>query len=169
MNKNSTLIGGEITMRYRLLIGILLMTSVIIYACDSGSSSGSQSYSGASQPAPQCERVQVPYQTYEDLKYSIVGEPSFTPRTTGLNYYKRASLKVQNLDTETGQFVVDFYFTTLKRGTAKLSRNAVIEPTQTVEFIADYDINLGEEVEGTYEIIAGQKIVTKYREETRCY
>ena len=155
-------------MNFKLFIGILLLSSIFISACNSGSNSGGSSGGNYAPAQQKCERVQVPYTDYEQLKYNIVGEPIISSKTTGLNYYKRVSLKIQNSDTETGQFAVDFYFKTLKRGSATINRNSVIEPTQTVEFTADYDVDLGEDVEVNYDIKPGQKTVTKYREETRC-
>ena len=174
-------------MKFKLLIGILLLISIVVSACNSNNSRG---YTGGNPagynpqpsgvynppPAKKCETVFVDYQEYEPEEYKVVGEAIIKGKTTGINYYKEASLTVQNLEqpqgmygTFQGKITVFFYFTTAKRGTEKLSVVHDILPQQTQEFIANYDVDIGEDVDVKYEVIPGKKLVTKKREETKCY
>ena len=170
-------------MNAKCIIGILLLSSIFISAC---SPNNSRSNSGGGySPAPstaynppqkKCETVFVDYQEYEPEEYKVIGEPIIKGKTTGLNYYKEMSITIQNLEqpqgiygTFQGKITVFFYFTTAKRGTEKLSVVHDVLPQQTQEFKTDYDVDLGENVDVKYEVTPGKKLVTKKREETRCY
>ena len=169
-------------MKFQALICILLLSSIVIGACSSqstysGGSSGSGSYSGGTPvSSKKCEIVTIEYEEYEPVQYKVIGEPTIKRKTTGLDYYIQASLSIQNLEPSGGaygvfqnQFVVNFYFTTAKRGTEKVWDTKDVNPQEIVEFVVNYDIGFTEKViDTTYEVIPGKKLVTKYREETRC-
>jgi|SRR3989344_6338580 len=145
-------------MKTKLMLILLILGILFISAC-----------AKTQQETPKtCHIESVPYTDYVLLKYNLFGEPIISPSLSGINYVKRVDMKVQNADTESGTFVVKFNFRTLKKGVESVPIAVSIPPGQTITFSTNYDVDIGDDVEVTYDIQVPKKSVTLYREETKC-
>ncbi|MEK6900587.1 MAG: hypothetical protein AABX05_05670 [Nanoarchaeota archaeon] len=108
-------------------------------------------------PIKTCKQVEVPYEVqeaYEEqepyqaleeyqvpLKYEADGYKDAT--THGFDYWARSTIKVRNVDSETGQFTVQQWFKTKDGESQKFSSSQYIMPGETKEFVQEYDIDQG--------------------------
>lgn len=123
-----------------------------------------------------CKDVQVPYQVteeyvdrepyqgFEDAQVNLKFEQSGYSRESYselFNVRYKGIVNIKNVDSETGYFTVKMYFTTLKDGTTSKQTGGYVQPSETKEFDIYYDIDAGEDVQWRYEVIPGQKTITK--------
>jgi len=108
----------------------------------------------------------------EPLKYEVIeakkeGYLDFLK----FNYLTKGSVKVKNVDIETGDFIVEQTFETLNDPPVTNKTKKRITAGETLEFVEIYDSDEGEDVRHTYKIIPNGitkfRTVTKYRNETR--
>ena len=173
-------------MKFKLLIGILLLISIVVSACNSNNSRG---YSGGNPagynpqpsgvynppPAKKCETVSVPHEIQEQIPYDIMGVPVMKNKLKGLDYIKEASVQLKNTDLagtargiDWNKFTVDFYFSTSKGRSDTVKIVLDVPPQETREFLADFDADIGENVEWKYVVTPQLKTRQEYRQETRC-
>lgn len=133
-----------------------------------------------------CRTVEVPYETTEayqeeepyqaieeyqvPLKYEVISAEEGS-RSSNFNYYKTLTVKVRNIDSETGLFTVRMYFRTLNDPETTEDVEQYIVSGEVKSFYQQYDSDLGEDVDMRYVVIPGEKtltrMVTKYRTVTK--
>ncbi len=155
-------------------------------------------------PLKTCKMVEVPYQeqeAYEEqepydaieeyqvpLKYEAKGYKDVTDH--GFDYWARSTVKVRNVDSETGEFTVQQWFKTKDGESKKFSSSQYIIPGETKEFIQEYNIEPGYTFEPEnffdsyhdvfppqktltrtvtkYKTVTKYRTVTNYRTEEKC-
>lgn len=133
-----------------------------------------------------CRMVEVPYETteaYEEeepyqaieeyqvpMKYEVVSAVEGSG-TSKFNYYKSLTVKVRNVDSETGSFTVRMFFRTLNDPETTEDVTNYIVPGEVKTFYQEYDSDYGEDVDMRYAVIPPDKtltrMVTKYRTVTK--
>tara|TARA_Y100000310_G_C20586634_1_gene765759 strand:- start:539 stop:1153 length:615 start_codon:yes stop_codon:yes gene_type:complete len=136
-------------------------------------------------PIQKCRDVQVPYEVTEtysdqepyqgfkdsivDLKYSHFGEGRASYSEL-FNVRYKGIVTVKNVDSETGYFTVEMKFKTLD-GIVMKSTGGYVQSGESREFNIYYDIDVGEDVDFSYNVNPGTKTitspVTKYRTVTK--
>lgn len=155
---------------------IVLLLLIFIVGCSSPSKNGKFTGLAFSSPIKTCKEVQVPYQVTEDyeipLKFEVISAiQDWT--SPGFDYYTTLTIKVKNVDSETGTpFSVIAYFQTLNDVEKSYTNTYYIMPGEIKDFYFKYDSDLGEDVKARYIVNPGQKsmtrTVTKYRTEEKC-
>lgn len=148
---------------------------------------------------PICKTIEVPYEAQEayqeeepyqaieeyqvPLKYEVISAVEDST-TSNFNYYKTLTVKVRNVDSETGLFTVRMFFRTLNDPETTEDVTQYIVPGEVKTFYYEYDSDYGEDVDMQYVVIPDEKTltkmvtryrtitkyrpVTKYRTEQRC-
>ena len=182
----------------KLIIGGVIVVGVIVTLIII-SSTGRLTGFSVSSPIKTCKNVEVPYEAQEayqedepyqaveeyqvPLKYEVISADE-SSTTHNFNYFKTLTVKVRNLDSETGLFTVRMHFRTLKDPGTTKDVNQYIVPGEVKSFYQEYDSDLGEDVDMRYEVTPSEKTltrtvtkyrtitkyrpVTKYRTEERC-
>ena len=104
-----------------------------------------------------------PYQGFEDVEVDLKYEHSGDGKANYgelFNVRYKGTVTIKNVDSETGYFKVIMYFRTLD-GTVTRETGGYIQPGEIKEFEIYHDIDLGDDVEFSYNVIPGTKIVTK--------
>lgn len=163
-------------MNKNLIFAIFCISLIfILIACSSNKKEGSFTGFALSNPIKTCRNVEVPYQITEEyqvpLKYEIISAEQ-DGTSSNFNYFTTLTVKVRNVDSETGLFQVKMSFKTLNDQQTKEQVSHYIMPGEIKEFYQTYDSDLGEDVKSEYVIVPGQKTltrtVTKYKTEQRC-
>lgn len=174
-NKKPLIIGGVIVLA-------IIVVIVIINSAGGGKFTGF----AVTSPLKICNKVQVPYDVQEayevqepyqaieeyqvPLKYEVVSAVEGSS-SSGFNYLKDLTVKVRNVDTETGIFAVRMFFKTLNDAETSKDVQQYIMPGETKSFYQTYDSDLGEDVDMRYVVIPDEKTltrtVTKYRTVTQ--
>jgi len=85
----------------------------------------------------------------------------------GLGFYQQAQIGIKNLDDEGGWVTVTVNWRTLSREWTDTVRH-YINPDQTVEFLSEFDVDMGEDSEFKYSYISDpiqkSRTVTKYKD-----
>lgn len=127
-----------------------------------------------------CKEVKVPYETTEKVveterytetipvekEVSLEYTDELLANLTGncgslTNYIKCYYIDIANLDYTGGSFTVDCNFRTLYR-TFSEKESAYIGPKGVVRFKCEADVNFGEDVELTYNVVPPTKKTTVY-------
>ena len=171
-NKNSLIIGVIVAIT---IIGAIL----IIYL-----SNQSSSYTGQTIDGQNCRDIETPYDVQEEyLKTEYYTETvpyeeevylEFTSTDSGAsvscsdfgNYKECYYVSVTNIDDKGGLFTVNCEFETLYR---KLydSQSLYINSGETIEFTCEADVDLSEDVKGTYTVTPPTKTIVKYKDVQR--
>lgn len=137
-------------------------------------------------PIQTCKTVDVPYEELEpyieqepyqaieeyqvDLKFEVIEAKSSTT-LHGFDVWAVSTVKVKNVDSETGMFTIQQWFKKFEKESEKFSSNEYIMPGETKEFVQEYDVDAGEKWSSYHQVFPGQKTltktVTKYRDVTK--
>jgi len=171
----------------KILIGVLVVIiigAIVLVVIGSNSNitgEAIKSFEGDNQQS--CNEVEIPYEDqeeylkteyytetvpYEDRIPLQYGDSLLDERSCGslTNYKKCFDVAVMNLDTVGGIFAISCNFRTLKRELYD-SKSLYVKPGNTETFNCVADVNLGEDVELTYDVTPPTKSVTKYKDMQR--
>lgn len=156
-----------------IVIGISIITFVVI---DVNINKSSSITGDVIKTLRNCEEVEIPYTIVEEYDYYpeatvISGYQKEKIELFGRGIYQEGIVLLKNMDDEAGWFTVYFNWETLKDKYADTVRH-YIEPDETIEFISQYDTDLGEDTQFMYnykaDSITKTRTITKYRIEERC-
>lgn len=169
----------------KLVIGGVILAVVVLFLMFAVFTGRTGSFTAA-VTGPRCTNVQVayeaqeayeeeePYQAIEEyqvpMKYEVVSAVE-SSGTSKFNYYKSLTVKVRNVDSETGSFTVRMFFRTLNDPETTEDVTHYIVPGEVKTFYQEYDSDYGEDVDMRYVVIPPDKtltrMVTKYRTVTK--
>ena len=175
--------------KYKYLI-LVIIVALSISGC---TSSGDESSNiKLNSPIQNCKMVDVPYEVqvaYTEqepytanvdeevkLKYEII-ESTTTTTDKGFDIWAVGKVTIRNMDSETGSFKVEQYFSTLNDPKITRTSSQYIMQGESNIFREQVDIDLFEDFSMEYRVYPGTKIITKqvtkyrtvtmYRSETK--
>lgn len=149
-------------MKYNLLIA-LIVVMVFVSSCQTGPLSIFN----------KCRIKQVPYTVELPVEYNVMISHLFK-ESSGVDGYGGGGFggfyfKIQNTDTETGNFYATVSFTNLNGDSKTLeSETLTIASQDTGEFNINYDVKFGENIQWNSVITPSLKTITRYREVSPC-